>query len=155
MKKYTKEKYSLSVGESDLKRMTMLGEIYMPYCIDFLFENGLKPGLTVADVGCGPGNVSLWLAEQVGKTGKIIGIDNSDEQLTILNKIISEKQIDHVSTYQCDIYEVDQLDEKFDIIFCRFLFIRSSPKFAVNSPLFGLLSWLFNLPLCLFRLRLF
>ena len=31
--------YALSVGISDLERMTMLGEIYMPYCAEFLIEN--------------------------------------------------------------------------------------------------------------------
>lgn len=37
--------YSLSVGMNDLERMTILGEIYMPDCIDFLMNNGLKKGL--------------------------------------------------------------------------------------------------------------
>ena len=44
MTEFHKEKYSLSVGESDLERMTMLGEIYMPCCVDFLF--GAKMFLT-------------------------------------------------------------------------------------------------------------
>lgn len=128
------EKYSLSVGESDLERMTMLGNIYMPFCADFLFENGLRPGLHVADVGCGPGNVSLWLADQVGATGRVIGIDNSDEQLAILNQRISEKHIHHVSTYKTDIYKLDQMIERFDLIFCRFLFIHLlQPLMAIQK----------------------
>src|SRR3990167_10994470 len=119
MIKHNKGNYSLPVGESDLERMTMLGSIYDPFCYDFLFENGLKSGLKIADVGCGPGNTTLWLAEQVGITGKIIGIDNNDEQLSILKKKISEKNIVNISTYKTDIYEIDQIKESFDIIFCR------------------------------------
>ncbi len=134
-----KETYSLSVGENDLARMTLLNDIYMSYCIDFLFENGLKQGLSIADVGCGPGNVSLWLAEQVGETGKVVAIDNSDEQLNVLNKRIAEKQFKHISTYQCDIYEIDQLNEKFDIIFCRFLFIHLSQPLIAIKKLYELL----------------
>jgi hypothetical protein len=34
----TDKEYALSVGMSDLERMTMLGEIYMPYCAEFLIE---------------------------------------------------------------------------------------------------------------------
>jgi ubiquinone/menaquinone biosynthesis C-methylase UbiE len=75
--------YALSVGISDLERMTMLGEIYMPYCAEFLIENGLKQGLNIADIGCGPGNTSLWLSQQVGMTGKVLAIDNSDAQLNM------------------------------------------------------------------------
>ncbi len=80
--------YALSVGISDLERMTMLGEIYMPYCAEFLIENGLKQGLNIADIGCGPGNTSSWLSQQVGMTGKVLAIDNSDGQLNVLRKKI-------------------------------------------------------------------
>jgi ubiquinone/menaquinone biosynthesis C-methylase UbiE len=119
-----KEKYALAVGLSDLERMTMIGNIYMPYCTDFLFLNGLKGGQTIADIGCGPGNVSLWLAEQVDQTGHVVGIDNSEEQLAIVNQRISEKNLRNISTYKTDIYEVDQMDTRFDIVFCRFVLMH-------------------------------
>ena len=129
-----KEKYSLAVGESDLERMTMIGSIYMPYCADFLFKNGLTAGQTVADVGCGPGNVSLWLAEQVGETGHVVGIDNSDEQLAILNQRISEKNVPNISTYKIDIYDIDQMEARFDIVFCRFILMHlSHPLKAIQK----------------------
>lgn len=35
MNKFGDEKYSLPVGRADLDRMTMLGNIYMPYCAEF------------------------------------------------------------------------------------------------------------------------
>ena len=134
MNKFDEEKYSLPVGKADLDRMTILGNIYMPYCAEFLIENGLKSGLKVADVGCGPGNTSLWLAEQVGESGKVVAIDNSDEQLAILNNRISEGRIHNISTYKADIYEIDQMNEKFDLIFCRFLFIHlTNPLLAIKK----------------------
>lgn len=134
MKKFTDEKYSLSVGEDDLARMTMLGNIYMPYCADFLLENGLRQGIRVADVGSGPGNVSLWLSEQVGVSGQIIAIDNSDEQLAILNKKILNEKIQNISTFKTDIYELDNTEERFDLIFCRFLLIHlTQPLIAIQK----------------------
>jgi len=134
MNKFEKEKYALAVGESDLKRMTLLGDIYMPYCADFLIENGLKPGMKVADIGCGPGNTTLWLAEQVSETGKVLGVDNSAEQLSILNERILKNKIKNIFIRQEDIYEIDQLDEKFDLVFCRFLFIHlTNPVLAIKK----------------------
>jgi ubiquinone/menaquinone biosynthesis C-methylase UbiE len=88
----TNNDYALSVGISDLERMTMLGETYMPYCAEFLIENGLKQGLNIADISCGPGNTSLWLSQQVGMKGKVLAIDNSDAQLNILRKKILDRQ---------------------------------------------------------------
>ncbi|OGT38238.1 MAG: hypothetical protein A3F11_04315 [Gammaproteobacteria bacterium RIFCSPHIGHO2_12_FULL_37_14] len=139
MIKHNKENYSLPVGESDLERMTMLGSIYDPFCYDFLFENGLKSGLKIADVGCGPGNATLWLAEQVGVTGKVIGIDRSDEQLAILNRKILEKDVANISSYKADIYEINQIKESFDLVFCRFLFIHLSYPLAAIKKLKSLL----------------
>lgn len=139
MVKQYKVKYSLSVGDSDLERMTMLGEIYMPYCIDFLFENGLKEGITIADVGCGPGNVSVWLADQVGVSGKVFSIDNSDEQLSILNRKILETQLQNVLIYKSDIYEIDKIQQRFDIIFCRFLLVHLAQPIVAIQKLQGLL----------------
>lgn len=42
-----------------------------------------KMGETVVDLGFGPGKDSLHTAELVGSTGKVIGIDFSDEMLEL------------------------------------------------------------------------
>lgn len=139
MQKITKDKYALPVGEHDLERMTLLGSIYDPFCYDFLFENGLREGLKIADIGCGPGNATLWLAKAVGDTGEVIGIDNNGEQLAILNKKFLEKSINNISTYKADIYEIEQINESFDIIFCRFLLIHLSNPLLAIQKLYNLL----------------
>src|SRR5689334_20774249 len=36
---------------------------------------GLKPGMTVLDAGCGTGESLQWLADEVGPSGKVFGID--------------------------------------------------------------------------------
>lgn len=128
------ETYSLSVGEDDLERMTILGDIYMPYCRDFLFENGIKKGFKVADIGCGPGSFSLWLAEQVGVTGKILSVDNSDAQLAIVNERILKNDIHNIYTLKADIYELDTIEERFDLVFCRFTLVHlSQPLIAIQK----------------------
>lgn len=37
----------------------------------------LRPGLRILDVGCGPGTITLDLAEAVGPTGSVVGIDDA------------------------------------------------------------------------------
>ena len=39
----------------------------------------LKEGLRVLDVGCGAGAISKGIAEKVGKTGQVVGIDRNQE----------------------------------------------------------------------------
>lgn len=39
----------------------------------------LQPGRTVLDVGCGSGTITKGIAERVGPTGRVVGIDTSEE----------------------------------------------------------------------------
>jgi ubiquinone/menaquinone biosynthesis C-methylase UbiE len=46
-------------------------------------EPNLKPGMNVLDCGCGPGAISIGLAEAVGPNGQVTGIDFAESQIAI------------------------------------------------------------------------
>ncbi|QFS51588.1 class I SAM-dependent methyltransferase [Nostoc sphaeroides] len=75
------DRYTLATGELGAHRLSILNIIHKPYT-EFLFRQvGLEPGMLVADIGCGTGNVSNWLAQQVGSAGSVFGVDMSAAQL--------------------------------------------------------------------------
>ena len=39
----------------------------------------LKKGMRVLDIGCGTGSISRDIADIVGPTGKVVGIDNTEK----------------------------------------------------------------------------
>lgn len=41
----------------------------------------IKPGMHVADIGCGPGRVTIPLANAVGPTGQVLAIDSQEGML--------------------------------------------------------------------------
>ena len=42
-----------------------------------------KPGESVLDVGCGTGTTTLRMAEAVGPSGRVLGVDISEQQLAL------------------------------------------------------------------------
>jgi len=72
--------YSLATGPKAVRRLEILHDIYGPFGKRILLRAGLKAGMKVADFGCGVGMVSKMMAEIVGPTGKLVGIDASAAQ---------------------------------------------------------------------------
>ncbi|MEY4551503.1 MAG: hypothetical protein RL685_7698 [Pseudomonadota bacterium] len=52
-----------------------MADLTTPMLQRLLTDAGVGPGQRILDVGCGPGTVSLLLAELVGATGKVVGVD--------------------------------------------------------------------------------
>jgi len=59
---------------------------------------GIKPGMTVADVGAGSGYFSVRLSRLVGPTGKVYASDIQPEMLRLLRRRLDKAQILNVET---------------------------------------------------------
>jgi ubiquinone/menaquinone biosynthesis C-methylase UbiE len=78
----------------------------------------LTPGLTVLDCGCGPGSMTLDIAELV-KPAKVFGIDNSEIQIQQAMALQQQRNIEQVEFTTASIYELPYLDQQFDIVFAH------------------------------------
>ncbi len=114
------EKYELEVGEEGLD-YDILDVSYNPSTQSFIKESGLKPGMHVLDVGCGAGVMTAWLAKQVGPTGSVTAIDNSDVQLNVTINRLKKENISNVKTQVLSAYDIGVLNTKYDLIYCRFV----------------------------------
>lgn len=63
-----------------------------------LKELHLKPGMIVADVGCGNGYHAIPMAKDVAPAGKIIGSDIQPEMLQMLKKRAAEANVTNIET---------------------------------------------------------
>jgi len=59
---------------------------------------GLKPGMTVAEVGAGTGYVTLRMAKRVGPTGKVYANDLQPEMLDLLRSNAAKAGVTNVET---------------------------------------------------------
>lgn len=86
-------------------------------------EADLRPGLLVADLGCGRGALSLELAEGVAPGGRVVGFDLDPEQVAAARAVRRAGLRFEVGD-ACDLLDVS--DDSFDLAVCRRLLIHLS-----------------------------
>jgi SAM-dependent methyltransferase len=67
--------YALKLSEAELTRYRLMAETAARAERDLWSACGVAEGAVVADVGCGPGAMSLVAAELVGPTGRVLAVD--------------------------------------------------------------------------------
>jgi ubiquinone/menaquinone biosynthesis C-methylase UbiE len=89
----------------------------------------LKKGMSVLDIGCGTGAISKDVANIVGPTGKVIGIDNTEKFINSGRD--TYKEIMNLELIPVDLFDY-QPKEKFDLIIAaRVMQWQSEPKRAL------------------------
>ncbi len=120
----SEQKYVLSVGEQDEERLEILNEVFNPSTLEFIQSCGMREGMKVLDVACGTGIVSCEIAKIVGSRGKVVCVDNSEEQLQLARERAQREGITNIEFICLSAFELDQLEEKFDAVYCRFLLMH-------------------------------
>lgn len=113
--------YILATGEAAVSRLELLDEIFGPHSRELLEKAGLANGMKTADIGCGNGLVSLWLASKVGPGGKVVGVDMSSEQLRIAEANATTSGLRNVSFQEGSAYKTNLPRGQFDLVYSRFL----------------------------------
>jgi SAM-dependent methyltransferase len=123
----------LATGDAAAHRLTLLHALYGPGTRLLLLDAGIRPGMRVADVGCGVGTVTALLAELVSPGGHVVGIDASPEQLAQARDRLAD-QASSVSFVEADAVRTGVPPGQFDLVYCRFLLMHlTEPSRALRN----------------------
>ncbi len=92
-----------------------------------------RPGERILEVGFGTGHCILALAQAVGETGKVCGIDLSDGMLAVTqNRLYEAGLLDRTDLRVGDAAELPFADGEFDAVFMSFtLELFDSPEIPI------------------------
>ncbi len=95
---------------------------------------GIGPGWTCADVGAGGGDVSVALAEIVGRDGRVYAVDSDPSSRDVVAEAAAaHSQVLAVTQAGEDL----RLPEPVDLAFCRFLLMHVLDPLVVLSRMAG------------------
>ena len=80
------------------------------------FTRYLRPGMRVLDVGCGPGTITLGLA-QIVAPGEVIGIDNQASLIEQASSLPAARGQTNLRFERADLYGLPFADRCFDAAF--------------------------------------
>jgi len=92
----------------------------------------LHPGMSVLDVGCGPGTITVGVARVV-HPGSVVGVDIAGAVLDQARALAEQEGVDNVRFQAGDAYHLDFADGTFDVTFSHALIVH------VREPLRALI----------------
>jgi SAM-dependent methyltransferase len=96
----------------------------------------VRPGDAVADVGCGPGILSVAAAPLVAPAGSVTGIDVAEGMLEVAREKAAERGAgDAVSFELGDMHELRFPDGRFDAVACSYAMFFARDVTAVGREL--------------------
>lgn len=112
--------YVLGHSDRELTRLEAQAQLVEPITRRFLLAAGISAGMRVLDVGSGAGDVAFLLADLVGETGEVVGVDRSAAALSVARVRADERGIVNVSFLEGDPTSI-AFAEPFDAAIGRYV----------------------------------
>jgi len=125
--------YILGRTDEEYERLRRQALMFERFAVSAFDRIRLGQGMSCLDVGCGPGEVMRLMAERVGPTGRVVGIDVDDRLAQQALNDLRGKGYGQCSIVSADLYTLEQtLHDVFDVVYARLLVQH------LDDPLAGL-----------------
>jgi SAM-dependent methyltransferase len=95
--------YVLGQSQREYERLARQGQFIIPMTRRLYEDAGIKPGMRVLDLGSGAGDCCLLLAEMVGPTGSVIGVEMDPGAIEFAKSRVAAAGFRNVSFVQSEI----------------------------------------------------
>jgi SAM-dependent methyltransferase len=113
--------YVLGTHDEEVARLALQHRVWRPEVLSAWHRAGFAAGQTIVDIGSGPGNASLDLAEIVGVDGRVIALEKSRRFLDVLIERARERGVTNIRAYEIDLDGETLTDFVADAAWCRWV----------------------------------
>lgn len=110
--------YVMGHPTGEEQRLQRLGQLQSASTRHLLTQAGIAPGMKVLDVGSGAGDMALLLADLIGPTGTIVGVDVYQKVLKTARARLQAAGFERATFLAADIREA-VLEDDFDAVVGR------------------------------------
>ena len=118
----------------ELERLKLQATIAIDTERDVWKAAGLKPGMQVLDLACGPGFTACELAKFVGEDGHVTGVDLNEELIAVAHQAKASEEVENVAFSSGNVYELTLPENNYDFVYARFVFQHlEKPELALSN----------------------
>jgi SAM-dependent methyltransferase len=116
--------YIWGTADVESRRLLWQTELYKREARQLVNRLQLRPGAQAVDLGCGPLGILDVLAEQVGTTGRVVGVELEPRFIALARQLLAERMlVENVELVAADATETGLPDSSFDFAHSRLLLI--------------------------------
>jgi ubiquinone/menaquinone biosynthesis C-methylase UbiE len=129
------EDYSLGADDAERTRLLAQCALHRAEAEDLLDRTGVGPGSRALDLGCGPLGVLDLLADRVGPSGQVVGVDREPRFLAMAARSLHERGLDRVGLVGADAVSTGLPSASFDLVHERLLLVNVPRPAAVVAEM--------------------
>src|SRR5712691_3064294 len=123
--------YILGTHEQELARLGLQHRAWRPVALDCWQRAGITVGKRVIDIGAGPGYAAVDLAEIVGPTGEVVGLERSQNFIHAMETTCRARSLANVKIHELDLMQ-DELPRADYDCRCRSVSANTSLRHGTN-----------------------
>ena len=116
--------YFLGSGSAELDRLRLQAQIYEEHTRWLLDRIPIQPGWRALDVACGPVGIVPLLAERVGPTGEVIGLDSDQRMVENARALVVDQRLTSTQIVVGDARRTGLPSSQFDLVHERLLLVN-------------------------------
>ena len=134
-------RYILDGSDEDLRRLLSIAEVSAEMARAAFDRLGVQRGWTAIDCGCGPIGGLAVMAETVGPSGRIVGVDFNPAAVQRARAAVSALELGNVEVVAGDLHQLDPaaLGAPFDLAYSRLFLMHQADPVGTLRHIAGLL----------------